>query len=323
MTHARAGQPAEERDLVDIEALVAAYYDRVPDATNPDQMVVFGTSGHRGSSLRTAFNEAHILATTQAICEYRASQGVDGPLLIGRDTHALSEPAWRSALEVLVANGVTVLIDDRDGYTPTPAVSHAILTLNQGKVGGGGSGAGLADGIVVTPSHNPPSDGGFKYNPTHGGPADTDATSVIAARANELIVGGLAGGQAGPARAGSRRGGPLRLHGALRRRPAQRRRHRGHPQGRRADRGRPARRRLGGVLGRDREAARSRPHGRQPRGRPDVAVHDARLGRQDPDGLLVALRPWPRSSPARTSTTSPPATTPTPTGTASSPPTPG
>ena len=192
MTDPRAGQPAEERDLVDIEALVAAYYDRVPDATNPDQMVVFGTSGHRGSSVKTAFNEAHILATTQAICEYRASQGVDGPLLIGRDTHALSEPAWRSALEVLVANGVTVLVDDRDGYTPTPAVSHAILTLNQGKIGGGGSGAGLADGIVVTPSHNPPADGGFKYNPTHGGPADTDATSVIAARANELIVGGLA-----------------------------------------------------------------------------------------------------------------------------------
>jgi len=188
----RAGQPAEERDLVDITALVDAYYDRVPDASNPDQMVVFGTSGHRGSSLKTAFNEAHILATTQAICDYRSSQGVDGPLLIGRDTHGLSEPAWRSALEVLVANGVTVLIDDRDGYTPTPVVSHAILALNRGKIGTG-TGAGLADGIVVTPSHNPPSDGGFKYNPTHGGPADTDATAVIAARANELITGGLTG----------------------------------------------------------------------------------------------------------------------------------
>jgi phosphoglucomutase len=188
----RAGQPAEERDLVDITALVDAYYDRVPDASNPDQIVVFGTSGHRGSSLKTAFNEAHILATTQAICDYRSSQGVDGPLLIGRDTHGLSEPAWRSALEVLVANGVTVLIDDRDGYTPTPVVSHAILALNRGKIGTG-TGAGLADGIVVTPSHNPPSDGGFKYNPTHGGPADTDATAVIAARANELITGGLTG----------------------------------------------------------------------------------------------------------------------------------
>lgn len=191
MTHARAGQPAQPEDLVDVDALIAAYYDRVPDATNPDEMVVFGTSGHRGSSLRTAFNEAHILATTQAICDYRASIGVDGPLLIGRDTHGLSLPAWRSALEVLVANGVTTFIDDRDGFTPTPAVSHAILRLNKGKLGSTRGANGLADGIVVTPSHNPPTDGGFKYNPTHGGPADTDATSVIAARANELIVGGL------------------------------------------------------------------------------------------------------------------------------------
>ena len=192
MNHPRAGQLAQPEDLVDVSALVDAYYDRMPDATNPDEMVVFGTSGHRGSSLRTAFNEAHILATTQAICEYRSSVGVDGPLLIGRDTHGLSEPAWKSALEVLVANGVTVLVDSLDGYTPTPAVSHAILTLNRGKAGTG-SGAGLADGIVVTPSHNPPADGGFKYNPTHGGPADTDATSVIAARANELIRDGLRG----------------------------------------------------------------------------------------------------------------------------------
>ncbi len=193
MNPPRAGELASPEDLVDVGALVDAYYDRVPDATNPDEQVVFGTSGHRGSSLRTAFNEAHILATTQAICEYRSSIGVDGPLLMGRDPHALSMPAWKSALEVLVANRVTVLVDDRDGFTPTPAVSHAILRLNKGKVGPGGTGPGrgLADGIVVTPSHNPPSDGGFKYNPTHGGPADTDATSVIAARANELIVGGL------------------------------------------------------------------------------------------------------------------------------------
>ncbi|HEU5000985.1 MAG TPA: phosphoglucomutase (alpha-D-glucose-1,6-bisphosphate-dependent) [Lapillicoccus sp.] len=190
MNHPRAGQPAQAEDLIDVTELVDAYYERVPDVSNPDQMVVFGTSGHRGSSLRTAFNEAHILATTQAICEYRASVGVDGPLLIGRDTHGLSEPAWKSALEVLVANGVTVLVDSLDGYTPTPAVSHAILTLNRGKAGTG-VGAGLADGIVVTPSHNPPADGGFKYNPTHGGPADTDATSVIAARANALIRDGL------------------------------------------------------------------------------------------------------------------------------------
>jgi phosphoglucomutase len=184
----RAGQPARPEDLVDVEALLAAYHDRHPDPDNPDEQVVFGTSGHRGSSLATAFNEDHILATTQAICEYRAAQGIDGPLFLGRDTHALSEPAWRSAVEVLVAGGVTVLVDDRDGYTPTPAVSHAILRANRGKTAGA---KGLADGIVVTPSHNPPSDGGFKYNPPHGGPADTDATTAIAFRANELIRGGL------------------------------------------------------------------------------------------------------------------------------------
>ena len=193
MNHPRAGQRAQAEDLVDVGRLVDAYYDLTPDATNPDEQVVFGTSGHRGSSLDTAFNEAHILATTQAICEYRSSAGVDGPLLIGRDTHALSMPAWKSALEVLVANRVTVLIDDRDGYTPTPVVSHAILRLNRDKLGSTSGGNGLADGIVVTPSHNPPADGGFKYNPTHGGPADTDATRAIAARANELIVAGLRG----------------------------------------------------------------------------------------------------------------------------------
>ncbi|MFC7596757.1 phosphoglucomutase (alpha-D-glucose-1,6-bisphosphate-dependent) [Terrabacter sp. GCM10028922] len=190
MTHPRAGQPAQPEDLVDVDALVGAYYDRHPDVDDPDQQVAFGTSGHRGSSLRTAFNEDHILATTQAIVDYRVSQGFDGPLFIGRDTHGLSEPAWRSALEVLVANGVQVLVDDRDGFTPTPAVSHAILRANRGKAS---DASGLADGIVVTPSHNPPADGGFKYNPPHGGPADTDATSVIAKRANDLIRAGLSG----------------------------------------------------------------------------------------------------------------------------------
>ncbi|HEX5428153.1 MAG TPA: phosphoglucomutase (alpha-D-glucose-1,6-bisphosphate-dependent) [Pedococcus sp.] len=187
MTDPRAGQPAEPSDLVDLPHLVTAYYTLTPDPDDVDQQVVFGTSGHRGSSLRTAFNEAHILATTQAICDYRKEQGYDGPLFIGRDTHGLSEPAWASALEVLAANDVTVLVDDHDGYTPTPGVSHAIIKANSGRT----TGPGLADGIVVTPSHNPPSDGGFKYNPPHGGPADSDATKQIAARANALIAGGL------------------------------------------------------------------------------------------------------------------------------------
>ncbi len=191
MSHERAGTTAEPADLIDVAQVVTAYYTGVPDPEDPDQQVAFGTSGHRGSSLRTAFNETHILATTQAICDYRREQGYDGPLFIGRDTHALSEPAWSTALEVLVANDVTVLVDDRDGYTPTPAVSHAILRANGARPAGAGS--GLADGIVVTPSHNPPADGGFKYNPPHGGPADSDATKVIAARANELIRAGLDG----------------------------------------------------------------------------------------------------------------------------------
>ena len=182
----RAGQPTQPEDLIGVAHFVTAYYTLTPDPDDVAQQVAFGTSGHRGSSLDGAFNEAHILATTQAIAEYRAAQGTDGPLFIGRDTHGLSEPAWVSALEVLAANDVTVLIDSADRYTPTPAVSHAILTYNRGRTNG------LADGIVVTPSHNPPRDGGFKYNPPNGGPADTDATSVIAKRANEILRGGLA-----------------------------------------------------------------------------------------------------------------------------------
>ncbi|GEP37472.1 phosphoglucomutase, alpha-D-glucose phosphate-specific [Nocardioides psychrotolerans] len=192
MADSRAGTVAQPQDLVDVAHLVTAYYTQTPDPEDVDQQVAFGTSGHRGTSLRTSFNEHHILATTQAICDYRKAQGYDGPLFIGRDTHGLSEPAWATALEVLAANDVTVLVDADDRYTPTPAVSHAILRANRGK-SLSGSGAGLADGIVVTPSHNPPSDGGFKYNPPHGGPADSDATSVIAARANALIAAGLDG----------------------------------------------------------------------------------------------------------------------------------
>ncbi|MGW0021132.1 phosphoglucomutase (alpha-D-glucose-1,6-bisphosphate-dependent) [Rhodococcus sp. NPDC003382] len=192
MVHERAGQPAEPGDLEDLAHLVTAYYTVQPDPQDPLQQVVFGTSGHRGSSLDGAFNEQHILATTQAIVEYRAAQGITGPLFLGRDTHALSEPAWTTALEVLVAGGVEVVVDARDRYTPTPAVSHAILQHNAGT-------GPRADGIVVTPSHNPPRDGGFKYNPPHGGPADTDATSVIAARANELLAGGIDGVRRVPA----------------------------------------------------------------------------------------------------------------------------
>lgn len=172
---------------MDLAHLVTAYYTGVPNPLDPAQQVVFGTSGHRGSSLDNAFNEAHILAITQAIADYRASQSITGPLFLGRDTHALSEPAWSTALEVLAANGVTAVIDSHDRYTPTPAVSHAILRFNR-------SGAvAQADGIVVTPSHNPPRDGGFKYNAPHGGPADSAATESIAARANELLLSGLSG----------------------------------------------------------------------------------------------------------------------------------
>ncbi|WP_461188724.1 phosphoglucomutase (alpha-D-glucose-1,6-bisphosphate-dependent) [Arthrobacter sp. Z4-13] len=185
----RAGTVAQPQDLVDITALLDAYYDITPDLGDPGQRVAFGTSGHRGSSLKASFNEKHIVAITQAIVEYRAGQGITGPLFLAKDTHALSEPAQNSALEVLAANGVQVLIDARHGYTPTPALSHAILTYNRNA----GAGAPQADGIVVTPSHNPPADGGFKYNPPHGGPADSDATGWIANRANELLENGLRG----------------------------------------------------------------------------------------------------------------------------------
>ncbi|UXX91867.1 phosphoglucomutase (alpha-D-glucose-1,6-bisphosphate-dependent) [Streptomyces sp. AD2-2] len=185
MPHERAGEQARPEDLVDVARLVTAYYALHPDPAEPGQRVAFGTSGHRGSSLATAFNEDHIAATSQAICEYRADQGTDGPLFLGADTHALSEPAKVTALEVFAANGVTVLIDTADGYTPTPAVSHAILAHNRGRT------SGLADGVVVTPSHNPPADGGFKYNPPNGGPAGSDATSWIQDRANDIITGGL------------------------------------------------------------------------------------------------------------------------------------
>ncbi len=180
----RAGTPAQTSDLVDVDALLAAYRDAAPDPDDPAQRVAFGTSGHRGSSLDGAFGDVHIAAITQAIVEYRAAEGIDGPVFVGADTHALSAPAQRTALEVLAGNGVTALVDARDGWVPTPALSRAVIRHNRGVVGA------QADGIVITPSHNPPRDGGFKYNPPHGGPADSDATSWIAGRANELIADG-------------------------------------------------------------------------------------------------------------------------------------
>src|SRR3989441_5860098 len=182
-----AGKPAPASLIVDLARLEREYYERKPDVGAPTQLVSFGTSGHRGSPFRGSFTEAHITAITQAICDYRRGQRIDGPLYMGKDTHALSEPAQRTALEVLAANGVETIIQRDSGVTPTPVISWAILTYNRGRE------AHLADGIVVTPSHNPPEDGGFKYNPPHGGPADVDVTEWIQNRANELLRAGNAG----------------------------------------------------------------------------------------------------------------------------------
>ena len=189
--HPEAGTPTDPKDLVDVARLVTAYYTEHPDPGDPAQRVSFGTSGHRGSAFTGSFNEDHIAATSQAICEYRAAQGIDGPLFLARDTHALSEPAHATAVEVFAANGVRLLVDSRDGYTPTPSLSRAVLVHNAGRAHR--SGAGLADGVVITPSHNPPADGGFKYNPPNGGPADTDITGWVQSRANELLAEGLRG----------------------------------------------------------------------------------------------------------------------------------
>src|SRR5436309_6091832 len=185
--HPLAGKPAPSRMLIDVARLEREYYERKPDPNDPRQLVRFGTSGHRGTSFDGTLTEGHILAITQSICDYRRSQGIDGPLYMGKDTHALSEPAQRSALEVLAANGVETIIQRDGGVTPTPVISRAILVYNRGRKGH------LADGIVVTPSHNPPADGGFKYNPPHGGPADVDVTEWIQNRVNELLRAGNAG----------------------------------------------------------------------------------------------------------------------------------
>ncbi len=184
----RAGQKAELSDLIDVSKLIDDYFSIKPDVSNPEQKVVFGTSGHRGTALNGSFNEDHIAAITQAIVEYRRGAGIGGPIYVGKDTHALSGPAEQTALEVLAGNGIVALVDSYDGYTPTPAVSVAIINHNAGKAA---QASDLADGLVITPSHNPPTDGGFKYNPPHGGPADSDVTNWVAARANEIIAAGL------------------------------------------------------------------------------------------------------------------------------------
>src|SRR6266403_5725561 len=187
-----AGKPVDPSRLVDVSRLVTAYFTERPDPGVAAQRVAFGTSGHRGSSFGLSFNEAHIVAISQAICLYRKQHNINGPLYLGMDTHALSVPAFASALEVLAANNVETMVDSAGGYTPTPAISHAILTYNRGRT------SGLADGIVITPSHNPPEDGGFKYNPPHGGPAGTEVTSFIEEQANQLLTGGLAAVQRMP-----------------------------------------------------------------------------------------------------------------------------
>jgi len=179
--NAAAGKPIDPALLANVPKLVTAFFAAKPDPAIPTQRVAFGTSGHRGSALSNSFNENHILSVSQALCDYRRQSGISGPLFLGIDTHALAEPAFASALEVFAANGVEVMIDERGGYTPTPAISHAILSYNKGRTGG------LADGVVVTPSHNPPEDGGFKYNPPNGGPADTNITATIEKVANAYL----------------------------------------------------------------------------------------------------------------------------------------
>jgi phosphoglucomutase len=207
-----AGKPIDPSALANVPRLVTAYFAGKPDPSDPTQRVAFGTSGHRGSSLKNSFNEDHILATTQAICDYRREKGLTGPLFIGIDTHALAEPALASAVEVFAANGVEIMIDAQGGYTPTPVISHAILSYNRGRS------TGLADGVVITPSHNPPEDGGYKYNPPHGGPADTDVTGVVEKNANRYIEAGLKGVARMPYDPQGRNHASARLHHALCRR---------------------------------------------------------------------------------------------------------
>ena len=280
-----AGKPAEPWMLVNIPRLITAYYAERPDPAVHEQRVAFGTSGHRGSAFNKAFNEAHILAISQAICEYRKQQHIDGPLFLGMDTHALSEPAFASALEVLAAAGVEVMVDRDNGYTPTPVISHAILTYNRSRK------TGLADGIVITPSHNPPEDGGFKYNPPHGGPADTDVTRWIEDRANALLADGLRGVSRIPYER-ARKASTTHRHdyigayvgdlGAvldLEADPRRQAKHRRAPLGGCR----------GGLLGTGKGALWHRRDGHQRPGGSDLPLYDGRLGWEDPHGLLVPL----------------------------------
>ena len=277
-----AGKPAPKEMLVDLSRLEREYFECRPDLDDPAQRVSFGTSGHRGSPFRGSFTEAHILAITQAICDYRVAHATDGPLYMGKDTHALSGPAQCTALEVLAANDVLTIIQQACGVTPTPVISRAILVHNRSRT------EHLADGIVITPSHNPPEDGGFKYNPTHGGPADTHVTQWIENRANEILRNGnkyvRRVGFEEALRADTTH--QRRLRAALRQRLAQRRRYGGHPGRPSQARCRPARRCRRALLGADQHDLQARHRRRQSEGRPDLLVHDRRLRRQDPHGLL-------------------------------------
>ena len=280
-----AGKPANPSMLVDVPRLVTAYYAQTPDPSVPAQRVAFGTSGHRGSAFEGSFNEWHILAITQAICRHRRLKKIDGPLFVGIDTHALSVPAFASALEVLAANEVEVMISQGDEYTPTPVISHAILTYNQGRK------SGLADGIVITPSHNPPQDGGFKYNPPNGGPAEPEVTDWIEAKSEPVPGGRSSRGETDSIREGSARphDPSARLPQRLCQRPGQRRRHACHSGREDQPGGRSPRRRGGPLLGAYRGALRAGYHGRQRDGRSDLPVHDGGLGRSDPHGPILTL----------------------------------
>ena len=288
-----AGKPAPKEMLVDLARLEYEYYECRPDPDSPDQMVSFGTSGHRGSSFRGSFTEAHILAITQAICDYRKTRGTNGPLYMGKDTHALSGPAQRTALEVLAENGVETVIQRDDGVTPTPAIWRGILVRNRGRAGR------LADGIVVTPSHNPPEHGGFKYNPTHGGPADTDITEWIEARANELLRRSNADVKrttfAKAINADTTHEDDFLLPyvndlrdvvdmEVIRGAGLEPRR-------------RSARRRRGALLGTDQRDLWVGYRRRQSADGPDLLVHDGRLRRGHPHGLLQPLRNGPARRP--------------------------